>query len=82
MDDTWLYDDVFVQNLQGILEDKLYGHDEKKMVQKVELKKEPEHKLREIENRLENFYYNFADSLKNVFGYVSYKKFQEYLDTL
>ena len=32
MDDTWLEASVFVDNLEALLVDKLYGHDQKKMI--------------------------------------------------
>ena len=37
-------------------------------------------KLTQIRNELREFYYQFANSLKNMFGYVSYKRLQEYID--
>lgn len=80
MDDTWLDQLTFVSNLDGMLSDKLYNHDQKKMIQKVELRKEPEHKLTMIREEIHEFYMTFANSLKNIFGYVSYKNLQEYLD--
>ena len=80
MDDTWLEASVFVDNLEALLVDKLYGHDQKKMIQKVDMGKEPEMKLTQIRNELREFYYQFANSLKNMFGYVSYKRLQEYID--
>ena len=48
MDDTWLDEQTFVHNLDQLLIDKLYGHDQKKMIQKVEMRKEPEEKLSQI----------------------------------
>ena len=45
MDDTWLDQETFINNLDIMLGDKLYSHDQKKMVQKVELRKEPEEKI-------------------------------------
>jgi hypothetical protein len=32
MDDTWLDSDSFISNLDAMLGDKLYGHDQKKMI--------------------------------------------------
>ena len=82
MDDTWLDDETFVSNMSQMLEDKLYSHDQKKIVQKVELGKEPSSKLEDVRNEITQFYFHFANSLKNVFGYVSYKNLQNYLDKL
>ena len=80
MDDTWLDEQTFVHNLDQILGDKLYGHDQKKMIQKVEMRKEPEEKLTLIQAELMNFYSIFASSLKNIFGYVSYNNLQAFLE--
>jgi hypothetical protein len=52
------------------------------MIQKVDMGKEPEQKLTEIRQELMEFYMHFASSLKNVFGYVSYKRLQEYIDRI
>lgn len=82
MDDTWLDEETFVQNMSAILEEKLYSHDQKKIVQKVELGKESPESLNIVRNDLDHFYQNFANSLKNIFGFVSYKNLQEYLDKL
>lgn len=46
------------------------------------MRKEPEEKLTKINKRLNKFYVHFARSLKNMFGYISYKKVQEYLERL
>jgi hypothetical protein len=32
MDDTWLDSDSFISNLDAMLGDKLYSHDQKKMI--------------------------------------------------
>lgn len=50
------------------------------MVQKVEMRKEPEEKLSEIHRELMSFYQCFAGSLKNIFGYVSYNNLLAYLE--
>lgn len=50
------------------------------MVQKVEMRKEPEEKLTQIHEELMSFYSCFAGSLKNVFGYVSYNNLLAYLE--
>jgi hypothetical protein len=75
MDDTWLEESKLIDYLSNMLGDKLLNHDQKKMIQKVNLRKEPEEKLTEINNSLSHFYSQFAGSLKNIFGYVSYKNF-------
>lgn len=80
MDDTWLDEQTFIHNLDSLLGDKLFGHDQKKMVQKVEMRKEPEEKLTQIHEEMMSFYSCFAGSLKNVFGYVSYNNLLVYLE--
>ena len=42
MDDMWLDEYVLVNCLEKQLGDKLWSHDQKKMYQKVQLRKEPE----------------------------------------
>lgn len=45
MDDTWIDERKIVDYLSNLLGDKLLSHDQKKLIQKVNLKKEPEEKL-------------------------------------
>ena len=75
MDDTWITDEEFARNLDAMIGEKLYTHDQKKMVQKVNMGKEPDSKLSAIRKEMFGFYMHFANSLKNIFGYVSYKNF-------
>ena len=75
MDDTWIEENKLVEYLGNLLGDKLLNHDEKKTIQKVNLRKEPEEKLTKINKKIAKFYTHFAGSLKNIFGYVSYKNF-------
>jgi hypothetical protein len=82
MDDTWIEEQRMVQPLSNLLGDKLLNHDQKKMIQKVNLRKEPEEELTKINEDLFKFYGQFARSFRNAFGYVSYKKFQEYIERL
>ena len=82
MDDTWLEEQKFVEFISNLIGDKLLNHDQKKMIQKVNLRKEPEEKLTEINQGLHSFYSDFASSLKNLFGYVSYKNFTSYMERL
>jgi hypothetical protein len=82
MDDTWVEERHLAEYLNNLLGDKLLGHDEKKLIQKVNMRKEPEEKLSQLNENLHKFYINFARSFKNVFGYVSYHKFQEYIDRI
>lgn len=56
MDDTWLKDDNFVDNLESMLEDKLFDHDQKKVIQRVDTHKEPEQKLTELKADVKKFY--------------------------
>ena len=60
MDDTWIDDNCFVLNLEALLGDKLYNHDQRKMVQKVNMHKESEQKLIEIREEMCDFYYQFG----------------------
>jgi hypothetical protein len=71
MDDTWIDERKLVDYLSNLLGDKLLDHDQKKMIQKVNLRKEPESKLEEINAELQSFYQHFARSFKNLFGYIS-----------
>jgi hypothetical protein len=43
------------------------------------MRKEPENKLTEILEEINQFYKLFAKGFKNQFGYISYKKFEQYL---
>ena len=52
------------------------------MIQKVNLRKEPEEKLSSINQELNEFYAHFAKIFKNLFGYISYKNLQEYIERL
>lgn len=45
MDDTWLDEVCLIENLNNLLGDKLWSREQKKMVMKVNLKKEPEEKV-------------------------------------
>lgn len=49
MDDTWLDDETFIQHMAGLLEEKLYSHDQKKIVQRVEMGKEDEQALQRVQ---------------------------------
>ena len=82
MDDTWLDEQALAKNLDALLTDKLYNHDQKKLVQKVNLGKEPEAKLTALRNEMHGFYIHFGLKLKNIFGFISYKNLQEYLERL
>ena len=82
MDDTWVDEMVFAKNLDAMLSEKLYSHDQKKMVQKVNLGKEPEAHLTAIRNEMMGFYLHFGQKLKNVFGYISYRNLQEFLERI
>lgn len=82
MDDVWIDEKKMVDYLSNLLGDKLLSHDQKKMIQKVNLRKEPEEKLTQINEELNMFFSNFAKIFKNTFGYVSHKKLQEYIDRL
>jgi hypothetical protein len=46
------------------------------------MNKEPEEKLTEIRRELLEFYQQFANSLKNIFGYICYKNLQKYIDKI
>ena len=52
MDDTWIDERKLVDYLSSLLGDKLLSHDQKKMIQKVNLRKEPEERLTEINQEL------------------------------
>jgi hypothetical protein len=82
MDDTWIEEKKLVEYLSSMLGEKLLNHDQKKMIQKVNLGKEPLEKMSAIFQELTDFYSQFAGSLKNLFGYVSYKNFQTYMERL
>ena len=71
MDDVWIDEKKMVDYLGNLLGDKLLSHDQKKMIQKVNLRKEPEEKMTQIQEELNYFYQCFARSFKNMFGYVS-----------
>lgn len=45
MDDMWLDENTLIDNLNALIGDKLWSHDQKKMYKKVELNKEPKEKL-------------------------------------
>jgi hypothetical protein len=79
MDDTWLKESVFKSSMDEMLLEKLYGHDQKKMVQKVDMGKEPEEKMEEIRTMLLQFYQMIGAAQKNVFGYVALSNFNRYL---
>ena len=42
MDDTWIDERKLVDYLSNLLGDKLLNHDQKKMIKKVNMRKEPE----------------------------------------
>ena len=49
-DDTWLSEDKFVEILDELIGEKLYDHDQKKTLQRVDMGKESEDILTEIRN--------------------------------
>ena len=76
-------DDKFVEILDELLGEKLYDHDQKKEVKRYDMGKcEHEDGLTYIRKDIEKFYHTFADSLKNIFGYITYKNFLFYMDNL
>jgi hypothetical protein len=82
LDDTLIDEVKMADYLINLLGDKLLSHDQKKMVQKVNMRKEPEEELTKINKDLSHFYLQFSRSFKNLFGYVSYRKLQEFLERL
>ena len=82
MDDTWLKEEVFVNHMEDLLGDKLYGHDHKKTVQRVDMGKEPEEKLAELHQFMREFYAKVAEANKNIFGYVSLNNFNKFLSQI
>lgn len=85
-DDQWVDPGVFengiVQNLIGQDTQKLWSHDQKKTLQRYYLKKEPEEKVLAIQEDLNLFYHMFTESMLNVFGKVSYKRFNDFIQRL
>ena len=80
-DDTLLDPGVFESNLQTNLlggdSQKLWSYDQKKTLQRFYLKKESEDKVILIQEDLSIFYNKFTQSLMNIFGKVSLKRFTE-----
>ena len=80
MDDTWLQESIFVDHMEEMLGDKLYGHDEKKIVMKTDMGKLPDDsELQKMNAKIRGFYFQIAASIKNVFGYVTLNNFNKYL---
>jgi hypothetical protein len=82
LSDIWIDEFTFVNALKSVLGQKLWSHDHLKILKKVNLHKESEDKLVEINEELDQFYSCFAAGLKNLFGYVSEKRMQDYLRNL
>ena len=85
-DDTWLdpnvFTNAFASELVGTETQKLWSHDQKKTFKKFELGKASEDKLMEINQEINAFYLRFAQSMMNIFGKVSYHRFNEFLQRL
>ena len=85
-DDTWLdpliFTNTFASELVGTDTQKLWSHDQKKTFKKYELGKASEDKLMQINQEVNAFYLRFAQSMMNIFGKVSYQRFNEFLQRL
>lgn len=81
-DDTWLHEYEFVKSLHTLLEDKLYTHQQKKIIEQINKGKVSESEFSKINEELLEFYKSFSNSFKNVFGYVSKNRFLEFISRL
>lgn len=82
MDDTWNAEDNFIEFLSDLVGDKFYNYEQKKVIKKFELNKVPESEVERVKNEMRDFYYAFSDSLKNMFGYVSYQNLVNYIQEI
>jgi hypothetical protein len=86
-DDTWLdptaFVDAFANELIGTVDaQKLWSHDQKKTYKKLVLAKASEQEVAAITAEVHAFYVYFARSMTNLFGQVSYKRFNEFIERL
>jgi len=70
---------MFVRALRSLLGDKLWSRDQKKTQLLVSLGKESESSITKVNNDLDLFYTQVAQSLKNTFGYISKNRLVDYL---
>lgn len=82
MDDTWIDARDLIPILEQLLGEKLYSYEQKKIVQRVNLGKLDDGELFPIRKAIQLFYREWVGSLKNVFGYVSYKNLQKYIENI
>ena len=81
-DDTWLKEEYFIEKLEAMIGQKLLDHKQKKELQHVNEGKLEEWHWNSIMEDQRQFLQKFAAQFKNMFGYLSYKKFQEYMQSL
>lgn len=83
MDDTFLdpgtFENLLANSLIGADSQKLWSHDQKKTLQRYYLKKETEDKVLAIHEDLGVFYNHFTQSMMNMFGKVSLRRFTDFI---
>ena len=77
MDDYWLPQDAFLQQLKDMnLDDFILDYEERRVIKQ----NRDNAQINEIRSGLDQFYIWFAKSLINLFDEVPFKKFKTYLD--
>ena len=86
MDDTWLepgvFQNAFATELVGLDTQKLWSHDQKKTLKKFNMNKATEEEVAQINADINAFYSQFTQSMMNLFGKVSFKRFNEFIERL
>ena len=80
MDDTWMHKKDFTKHLSEMFDTTLLNYSKKRKIQRAEVGEVDGRVVEKIQDGLVEFYDDFACSLQNSFGYVSYKNLQSYLN--
>ena len=76
------FQEAFASELIGVDTQKLWSHDQKKTFKKFNMAKASEEEVAAINTEVNAFYAQFAKSMMNLFGKVSFKRFNDFVDRL
>lgn len=80
--DLWLDEASFTKNLRQLLGQKVWSTQHKKVLMRASRGKAGESTVSKVNAEIDAFYAEAAQSFKNVFGWVSAKRLQEYLERI
>jgi len=77
-----VFQNAIASELLGTDTQKLWSHDQKKTLKKFNMEKASEQEIAAINAEVNTFYGLFTRSMLNLFGKVSFKRFNDFIDRL